>query len=47
MKVVLTGTKEDGSANCTWIKVLKYDSTTGRQEVLRLEEEVDMDAVRH
>jgi hypothetical protein len=39
------GAKEDLSAKCTWIRVLKYDLTTGRQEMLRLEEEVDKDAL--
>ena len=29
--------------NCTWIRELKYDWTEGRQEVCRLEEELDKD----
>ena len=34
-------------ANCTWIRGLKYDWAEGRQEVCRLEEELDKDAVCH
>ena len=34
-------------ANCTWSRRLKYDWTEGRQEVCRLEEEFDKDAVCH
>ena len=34
-------------ATCTWLRVLKYDSTEGTQEVWRLEEELDKDAVCH
>jgi hypothetical protein len=45
--MVSTGAKEDWSANCTWIRVLKYDWTEGRQVVWRLEEELDKDAVFH
>jgi len=43
--VVSIGMKEDCLANCTWIRGLKYDWTEGRQEVCRLDEELDKDAV--
>jgi hypothetical protein len=33
------------SANCAWIRMLKYDWTKGRKEVLRLEEVLDKDAI--
>ena len=45
--MVLTGVKEDWLATCTWLRVLKYDWTEGRQEVWRLEEELEKDAVCH
>jgi len=38
--VVLTGMKEDWLATCTWLGVLKYNWTEGRQEVWRLEEKL-------
>ena len=34
-------------ATCTWLRVLKYDWTEGRQEVWRLEEELDKDIACH
>ena len=34
-------------ANCTWSRRLKYDWTERRQEVCRLEEELDKDALCH
>jgi len=46
-ELVSTGVKEDWLATCTWIRGLKYDWTEGRQEVCRLEEELDKDAVCH
>ena len=45
LKSMLTGTKEDLSGNCKWISVLKYDWTKEREEVWRLEEELDKDGV--
>jgi len=39
--------RERRLANCTWIRGLKYDWTEGRQEVCRLEEELNKDAVCH
>ena len=46
-KLLLSDMKEDWSTNCTWIRVLKYDWTKRRQEVWRLEKELDKDAVCH
>jgi len=45
--MVLTGSEEDWSGDCIWIRVLKHDWTKGRQEVWRLEEALDKDAVCH
>jgi len=39
--------KEDWLANCTGIRELKYDWTEENQEVGRLEEELDKDAICH
>jgi len=41
------GVKEDRLANFTWTRELKYDWNEGRQEVCRLEEDFDKDAVCH
>ena len=43
--MVLNDAKEDWSANCTSIRVWKYDYTKWWQEVWRLEEELDKDVV--
>ena len=43
----MTSVKEDWLATCEWLKVLKYDWIGGRQDVWRLEEELDKDAVCH
>ena len=45
--MVLNGAKVNWLANCTWVRGLKYDRTEGRQEVWKLEEELDKDAVCH
>jgi hypothetical protein len=46
-ELVSTGAKEDWSANCSRIGVLEYNWDTGRQEVQRMEEELDKDALSH
>lgn len=38
---------KDWLATCTRLRALKYDWTEGRQEMWRLEEELDKDAVYH